>query len=179
MAAKSRAGSAETFWDEYNHEYCRAVGVAEAEVDYAAAVLGRTRNAYLWRWPVPESVEALMRLAAAGVAMGIVSNASGQIQDVLLRSRVCQLGLGELTAMRVIVDSHVVGVSKPDPRIFDFALEHFAEFDRERIAFVGDSVTMDIAGGHAAGLHAILLDPYDDHAGAEFPRIRSLHELLA
>ncbi len=46
--------------------------------------------------------------------------------------------------MRVVVDSHVVGVAKPDPRIFDFALADFDEFERSRILYVGDSVTMDV-----------------------------------
>ena len=67
---------------------------------------------------------------------------------------------------------HVVGVAKPDPAIFDHALPHFDEFERSRIAYVGDSVTMDIAASSAAGLHPILLDPYDDHADADFERIR-------
>jgi putative hydrolase of the HAD superfamily len=80
--------------------------------------------------------------------------------------------------MRVIVDSHVVGIAKPDPGIFEFALEHFADFERSRIAYIGDSVTMDVEGGLAAGLHPILLDPFDDHPDAEFHRIQSLGELL-
>jgi putative hydrolase of the HAD superfamily len=108
----------------------------------------------------------------------VVSNASGQIEDVLARSGVCQVGDGNGCSMRVIVDSHVVGIAKPDPRIFDFALEHFRDIDRSRIAYVGDSVTMDVAGGRAAGLHPVLLDPFDDHPGADFDRIRTLSELL-
>jgi putative hydrolase of the HAD superfamily len=178
MAVKSWAGSGETFWDEYNLAYCESIGVPEDEVQYAAHVLERTRSAYLWRWPIVESVEALGRLAEAGIPMGVVSNASGQIEDMLLRSRVCQLGRGVHAEMRVIVDSHIVGVAKPDPRIFDFALSAFEGIHPSRIAFVGDSVTMDIGGGLAAGLHAILLDPYNDHPEADFPRVRSLHELL-
>ena len=47
-----------------------------------------------------------------------------------------------------------------------------------RIAYVGDSVTMDIGGARAAGLHPILLDPHDDHLGADFDRIGSLMELI-
>ena len=89
----------------------------------------------------------------------------------------CQVGAGEHVEMRCIVDSHVVGVAKPDPAIFDHALVYFAEFDRSRIAYVGDSVTMDIGAATAAGLHPILLDPYDDHAGADFERIGSVHDL--
>jgi hypothetical protein len=36
---------------------------------------------------------------------------------------------------------------------------------------------MDIAAAAAAGLHPILLDPYDHHAGTDFERIRSVTEL--
>ncbi len=178
MAVKSAAGSGETFWDDYNHAYCECIGVPGRDVAYAAHVLERTRNAYTWRWPIPESVAALRSLADAGVPMGVVSNASGQIVEVLARSGVCQVGDGPFVPMRVIIDSHVVAIAKPDPRIFEFALEHFLGVERSRIAYIGDSVTMDIGGATAAGLHPILLDPYDDHAGADFERIRSLAELL-
>jgi FMN phosphatase YigB (HAD superfamily) len=44
---------------------------------------------------------------------------------------------------------------------------------------VGDSVTMDIGGARNAGLVPVLLDPYDDHAGADFYRVKSLLELLS
>ncbi len=179
MAVKSWAGSAETFWDEYNHAYCDSVGVPHVDVAYAAHVLDNTRSAHLWRWPIPEAVAALRRLEDAGVPMGVVSNASGQIEEVLARSGVCQLGVGELVAMRVIVDSHLVGVAKPDPRIFDFALPAFEGIDHGRIAFVGDSITMDVGGATAAGLHPILLDPFDDHAETDIHRIHSLHDLLS
>jgi putative hydrolase of the HAD superfamily len=178
MAVKSWAGSGETFWDEYNIAYCETLGVATADVEYAAHVLERTRNAFVWRWPVPEAITALAALEAEGIPMGVVSNASGQIEEVLIRSGVCQLGPGPLVAMRVIVDSHVVGVAKPDPAIFDFALPAFAGIEPSRIAFIGDSVTMDVGGALAAGLYPILLDPYDDHAEADFQRIRSLHDLV-
>jgi putative hydrolase of the HAD superfamily len=179
MAAKSAAGSNEQFWHDYNDAYVRAVGVPDDQVEFAATVLERTRNAYIWRWPIPESVRAIEGLFEAGVPIGVVSNASGQIAEVLAQSRVCQEGEGPYTTMRVIIDSHLVGVAKPDPHIFDFALAHFDGIERSRIAYVGDSVTMDVGGARAAGLHPILLDPYDDHPGADFQRLRSLEELLA
>jgi FMN phosphatase YigB (HAD superfamily) len=105
-----------------------------------------------------------------------VSNAYGQIEEVLARE-VCQVGPGEHVEMRCIVDSHLVGVAKPDPTIFDHALAHFDGFDRARIAYVGDSVTMDIAAARGAGLHAVLIDPYGDHDGADFERITSVGAL--
>ena len=57
MAMKSAAGSMETFWHEYNIAYVQSLGVPAHDVSYAAHVLGRTRNAYVWRWPLNDSVE--------------------------------------------------------------------------------------------------------------------------
>lgn len=179
MAVKSAAGTGETFWEEYDHAYVEAVGVPAADHDAAVVALGHTRNPYLWRWPIPESVQAMRALHGEGVPIGVVSNASGQIEDVLRRAGVCQVGEGPAVPVRVIVDSHVVGFSKPDPQIFEAALAHFAGIERGRIAYVGDSVTMDVGGARAAGLHPVLLDPHDDHAGADFARIESLLDLLA
>lgn len=177
MKAKSDRHEPEASWDVYNDAYVATVGVTTADLGEAAFVLERTRTAWLWRWTIPETRSALEELAAAGVPMGVVSNASGQIEAMLVRE-ICQIGPGEHVEMRCIVDSQVVGVAKPDPAIFDHALVHFAEFERSRIAYVGDSVTMDIGAATAAGLHPILLDPYDDHVGADFERIRAVSDLL-
>jgi putative hydrolase of the HAD superfamily len=179
MAVKSAQGADERDWFAYDRAYVASVGVADRDVDEAARLLGETRHAPLWRWPIPESVAALRALAAAGVPLGVVSNASGQIAAVLARSAVCQVGAGPGVDVRCVIDSHLVGVAKPDPAIFDHAAPFFAGLERPRIAYVGDSVTMDVGGAVAAGLHPILLDPYDDHDGAPFERIRALDELVA
>ena len=176
MKAKSDVAADEMSWEMYDEAYVTSVGVPADDRDEASRVLGRTRTEWLWRWMIPETRAALDRLAAAGMPMGVVSNASGQIDAVLIRE-VCQVGPGRHIAMRCIIDSQVVGVAKPDPAIFDHALPYFAEFDRSRIAYIGDSVTMDVGAATAAGLHPILLDPYDDHADADFERIRSVAEL--
>jgi FMN phosphatase YigB (HAD superfamily) len=176
MKAKSDVGASETTWAPYNEAYVAEVGVDPDDRVEAAFVFDGARHAPLWRWMIPETRAALDVLALAGVPMGVVSNASGQIAGVLARE-ICQVGPGVHVEMRCIVDSHVVGVAKPDPEIFDHALVHFEEFERSRIAYVGDSVTMDVAAATAAGLHPILLDPFDHHDGADFERIRSVADL--
>lgn len=178
MAAKSHAGHAEGEWGDYNTIYVASVGVSAELVDHAADVLDHTRTHHLWRWPIPETCRALADLAAARVPMGVVSNASGQVEAELRRGGICQTGHGAGVEVRVVVDSHVVGVAKPDPRIFDHALVHFDGTDRSRILYVGDSVTMDIGAATAAGLHPVLLDPYGDHDGADFERIASVADIL-
>lgn len=178
MAAKSRADSAEMDWSIYNITYVNSVGVDPSLIERAADLLGLTRSADLWRWPITDSVAALRQLETAGIPMSVVSNASGQIEWALSHSGICQRGEGPGTSMRTVIDSHVVGVAKPDPRIFDFALAHHEEAVRSRILYVGDSVTMDVNGARSAGLYPILLDPFDDHVGADFPRVASLTELV-
>ena len=64
MAVKSAQGAGELDWREYDEAYVAAVGVAPADVAAAAEPLGRTRTALLWRWPIPESLEALAKLDA-------------------------------------------------------------------------------------------------------------------
>ena len=179
MAAKSRAQVTENDWSHYNRRYVELVGVHLDEVDSAVFVLSRTRHAHLWRAPIAGSSEVLRELNSRGTPIGVVSNASGQIEEILSRSGICQVGDGPLPQVRCIIDSDVVGIAKPDPRIFDFALPYFTGIDTSRIAYVGDSVVMDIGGAQAAGLTPILVDPYDDAADlVDCRRIVSLQELL-
>jgi putative hydrolase of the HAD superfamily len=178
MAAKSEQGAEEKDWRAYDLAYVAAVGVPRPDREEAALVLGRTRNAWIWRYPIASSVNALRALHERGIPIGVVSNASGQIEAVLRRVKVCQVGDGEGVPVRCVVDSHVIGVAKPDPAIFEPAVSVLG-LPAERIAYIGDSVTMDIGGARAAGLQPILIDPYDDHPGADFDRIKDLGELLA
>jgi FMN phosphatase YigB (HAD superfamily) len=178
MAVKGRAGAVERDWTEYDVAYVRSIGVPAHDEAEAAWLLGRTRSARLWRYPIASSVLALRELHDRGVPIGVVSNASGQIEATLLRSAVCQVGDGPGVPVLCVIDSHVVGVEKPDPRIFGFALDVLG-LPPEKVAYVGDSLHMDVGGATAAGLQPFHLDPYGDFAHASHRRIESLDELLA
>ena len=138
-----------------------------------------TRTAHLWRWPIPEAVTTLAELARRGVPMGVVSNASGQIADVLCGRGCARSETGIGTLMRCVIDSHMVGVAKPDPAIFEHALVAFRRVrprpDRLRRRLGEDGRVRC----PAAGLHPLLLDPHDDHAGADVDRIKSLEDLFS
>lgn len=78
-----------------------------------------------------------------------------------------------------IVISVEVGVGKPDPRIFQAALDALDVANAEAV-MVGDSLERDIAGARRAGLRSIWLDRADTAAAgpiAPDARIRSLREL--
>jgi len=67
-----------------------------------------------------------------------------------------------------VLDSAVVGISKPDPIIFELALEAVG-VDAAHAVFVGDTPTVDVRGARAAGVAPILVDPYDLHDDVDCP----------
>jgi len=165
-------------WHQYHCAYVAAVGVSDDERDVAVPVLRDTFNSWLWRYPNEGAIDVLARLVERNVPIGVVSNASGQIEAVLRRLAVCQVGAGAGACVVCVVDSHVVGVSKPDPAIFASALDQLG-VPAGRVAYVGDSIRYDVGGARAAGLVPVLLDPYADSNGDGHVRITSLSDLLA
>ena len=59
MAAKSRVDAVEADWQVYNETYVATIGVAADMAAIAATLLGRTRSADLWRYPIAENVKAI------------------------------------------------------------------------------------------------------------------------
>ncbi len=174
------AGGARTIehldWDLYRSAYAASLGVSDAAL--ATQRLSRVWSALLWRCRIEESVAALWKLYQRRVPIGIVSNASGQIEGILRFQGVCQVGPGAGVPVSVVIDSHVVGVAKPDPAIFAPALEALGNPDPARVGFVGDSFINDVGGAAAAGLVPLHLDPYGHYEAFGHERITSLHDLL-
>ena len=124
----------------------------------------------LWTELRADVVPALERLAAAGVRMSVVSNSDGTVERKLEHAGIRRF-------FDVVIDSHVVGVEKPDPRIFEIALERAGARPRTT-AHVGDLYHVDVAGARAAGLTPVLLDPADLRPDAGVTRVRSLDDLV-
>lgn len=120
----------------------------------------------LWTRVVPGTCEALQALREAGVGLIAVCNASGAAEQELREQ-------GLRPFLDAVIDSHVVGFKKPDPRIFHSALV-LAQAEPERTLHVGDLYTVDVAGARAAGLHAILIDPFDDWPEVDCVRMPDL-----
>lgn len=120
----------------------------------------------LWTQVFPGVHEALAMLRAAGLRLGVISNAEGTIVALLKR-------IGVLDAFELVLDSTVVGVAKPDRRIFELALKSL-ELPPERVVMVGDSVAADVEGAWGAGVPAALIDPFDIHPQCVAPRFGDL-----
>ena len=116
----------------------------------------------LWSYILPGVPEALSILNKKGFQLAVVSNSDGSVEKGL-----SDLGLAQY--FHAILDSHVIGFEKPDPRIFEHALA-VCNADPLRTVHVGDLYDTDIIGAKAAGIHSVLLDPYNDWNVTDCPK---------
>lgn len=112
--------------------------------------------------PLPGAV-SLVNALHGKVKMGIITNGFTSLQQIRLE----RTGLRDRFDLLVI--SEEVGVAKPDPRIFDYALEQAGSPDRSRVLMVGDTAESDILGGINAGLSTCWLNAHhrEQPAGIE------------
>jgi putative hydrolase of the HAD superfamily len=142
-------------WPRYYAVLARFAGVLPDRHDDAIAGLRSLYRApvpTLWN-VVPDGVlEALRELDETGVAIAVVSNADGLVEAELRRAGV---------QIELVIDSTVVGVSKPDPGIFHLALKELGVAP-EAAVHIGDTASADVDGAHAAGVRPLHLDPFGD-----------------
>jgi putative hydrolase of the HAD superfamily len=81
--------------------------------------------------------------------LGVVSNFYGNLQAVLDEA-------GLSPSIGAAVDSTLVGCKKPDPRIFQTALDALGASPAEAV-FVGDSLRRDMAGARQMGMRHVWL----------------------
>jgi putative hydrolase of the HAD superfamily len=93
--------------------------------------------------PLPGALEAVRALRQRGLAVAVVSN-----WDAGLAEHLDRLGIGAL--VDAIVTSAEAGAAKPDPAVFELALDRL-RVARERALHVGDS-EVDEESARAAGL---------------------------
>ena len=125
-------------------------GVPPSRLPEVHACLSRMhREQHLWSSVAPGVAKSLQRLRAAGLRLGVVSNSDGRVEEALRAA-----GLREY--FDVVIDSALVGVEKPDVRIFQAALDALGVAPEEAL-YVGDLYEVDVLGARAAGMQAVLL----------------------
>jgi HAD superfamily hydrolase (TIGR01662 family) len=149
-----------------------AAGVPLERVDAQLAPLRRVHDDfYFWR-KVPSDVPAaLARAQAAGIRLGVISNSEGRLDSVLQR-------VGLRAPFELVVDSHLEGVSKPNPEIFRRALTRM-QVAPEQALYAGDIPEVDLNGAARAGMHGVLVDAFDHYSDRpELPRVRGVAHLV-
>ncbi|MBD0020445.1 HAD-IA family hydrolase [Gordonia pseudamarae] len=115
--------------------------------------------------PYPDTVAVLTSLSRQGIRVGIVSNIAFDLRQVLARE-----GVADLVSAYAL--SFEVGAIKPDPRLFNAALDGLGA-QAEQALMVGDSEEAD-GGARALGCDFALV-----HDAAPADRPRALIEVLA
>ena len=162
----------------YLPAFCRALRVPPARLDDAIRAMSyladRSRSGeILWSEAAPGARDTLSALRRAGIGVLVVTNSDGRAAENLRDAGICQTGAGAGVTIDGVIDSEVIGSTKPDPAIFRVAL------DRVRVAagaavHIGDMLSTDIAGAHAAGIVPIHLHPSRGCRSADHRHIRSL-----
>lgn len=148
----------------------REVGVDDVVIARLAPRLAaRHAERNLWCRVRPGTAEALQQLRDRGYRLGVISNSDGRIAALLG-------SVGLAGYFDFILDSHLVGVEKPDSRIFHLGCERAGAPPGE-VLYVGDIYEIDVVGARAAGLRAILIDPLDRWTDIDCERISGVHEL--
>jgi putative hydrolase of the HAD superfamily len=111
-------------------------------------------------------VPALAALRTAGIQIGIISDWEAWAESMLL-----QLGLASLFDFVLI--SGVLGLEKPDPRLFRMALER-AGVPAGRAVHVGDDPERDCEPARAIGITPVLLDREGRCEASAWLRMRHL-----
>lgn len=100
-----------------------------------------------------EDADEVMADLARDHQLALITNGLADVQ----RPRIEAAGMTAYTSVLVISDE--VGAAKPDAAIFDVAFEAMGGPSPGEVLMVGDSLTSDIAGGHAYGLDTVWFNP--------------------
>ena len=154
-----------TFW---THLYRRLLGELNLDEGLTEVLYGVFSDSSSYKL-FDDVLPTLKRLEELGYRIGLISNFEGWLEKMLV-----ELEIGHVFDVSVI--SGLEGMEKPDPAIYELAVER-SGVAPERSVHIGDSPKMDVEPAHSVGIRPILLDRRNRYPMETFPRIRSLEEL--
>lgn len=106
-------------------------------------------------------------LARSGYRIGVITNGPEQHQWRKIRA----LGLDRIVPREMVFISGAVGLTKPDPRLFEH-VNRLSGTDPEQCIFVGDSWENDMLGARNAGWRGVWFNPRGNRPGEDYaPRL--------
>ena len=116
-------------------------------------------------------LDTLHDLRGRGARLLVLSNWDYSLERILRR-------LGAFEPFELVVASLRVGPEKPDPELFQYAMDRLGVAKSE-VAHVGDDLVDDVQGAREFGWTAIHLDRGREGRGpASIPTLRQLPEVL-
>lgn len=123
-------------------------------------------------WSLFPDVSACLKgLKRRGFKLGVISNWDATLEH-LLRS------IGSLPYLDDVVASAAVGYRKPDPIIFEIALERMG-VDSDHAVHVGDLPEADGDGASGAGIRPIIIDRAMRYQDCQYETIPVLTDLVS
>lgn len=155
-------------------EVLAQVGVPDRVMDEVCAVrLDYVRHCLV---PRPGAVETLCELRARGLLLGLITVCSQDVETLWPDSAFAGLFDAEVFSSRV-------GLSKPDPRIYEHCCALLGVEPCQAV-FVGDGANDELAGARRVGMSAILVHrageepPWDGLADWDGPRVTAIPQVL-
>lgn len=137
-----------------------------AHDDEARAAAITYREAYDAAYQAVPGASDLLHDLRADVRIGVVTNHVVEEQV----KKLARIRLDSLIDQLVV--SEEVGIAKPDPRIFETALQRLGAAAEDAV-MIGDSWSSDIVGATGAGIRAIWMNRY----GQGSPDVDLAHEI--
>ena len=127
--------------------------------------------------PYPDAVPTLTELKQRGYKLGVIANQNNGTEQRLKNWNLHQF-------FEIIAASAELGIAKPDPAIFEWALQK-ADCSPQNAVMVGDRMDNDMAPANRLGIHTVRLkrglgayhEPQSDNEMPEYT-ISMLAELL-
>ncbi|MCB9231817.1 MAG: noncanonical pyrimidine nucleotidase, YjjG family [Bacteroidia bacterium] len=141
--------TAQPWMDEFGDAYIKECPTQGRLMDQAIPVLDRLKEKY---------------------SLHIITNGFDETQGTKLRSS------GLEPYFQHVITSQMAAAKKPNPVIFEFALQ-LAGARREESAFVGDDYEADVIGGLEFGIFTVFFNPDGKTNPLKSPEVRNLIDL--
>ena len=118
-------------------------------------------------------------------AMELLEAVRGKMKIALVSNGVSAIQRGRLSCcpftplLDAVIISEEIGVSKPDPRMIEAALEALGCTERREAVLLGDSLSADIPAARAAGVDSIYLNLHGKASDMPTYTVTSLEEAQA
>lgn len=171
------------YWDLYNHGKATKAEVRTGrftdtlnhfKVPAAERLANEFGAAYIERSPTKNNVfdgtHDTLTYLKERYQLHIITNGFTEVQYLKLKN--CDL----THFFDLILCTEEVGVNKPNPLVFQTALERTQASPSESV-MIGDNPETDIKGAQNCGLHTILFNPHFAHYEVDSHQINTLSEL--
>lgn len=160
---------ANEIWIQMYEYLCQLADVKQNVNAIAQRVNERYSAAECWT-PFSDVLSTLDTLKALGIKMGLISNWSMSLPAVID-------GLGMGHYFSTVIASATVRMHKPQPQIFQLALQKLAASPSECM-HVGDHLYADVGGARSVGITAVLIDREKNGHSGDFHAIHDLGQLV-